>query len=98
MAGGHKASVTMRIQALRQSLFTGQFVHIYHSNKTKSHNVEQQNDKHGCDLENQLQASAEHKLTLTRSTPARRRVNVTGTNIRSNIHSKVGGPFQILTV
>jgi hypothetical protein len=98
MAGGHKASVTMQAEGLRQSLFTGQFVHIYHRNKTKSRNVEQQNDKHGCDLENQLQASTEHKLTFTRSTPARSGINVTSTNIRSNIHSKIGGPFQILTV
>jgi hypothetical protein len=93
MAGGHKASVTMREEDLRQSLFAGEFVHIHHSNKIKSRNVEQQNEKHGCDLENQLQASTEHKLTLTRSTPTRSGVNVTGTNIRSNIHSKVGGPF-----
>ena len=59
----------MRVQALRQSHFVGQFVHIYHRNKTKSRNVEQQNDKQGCDLENQLQASAEYKLTMTRGAP-----------------------------
>jgi len=65
MAGGHKASVTMRAEGLRQSLFTSSFVHIYHHNKTKSRNIQQQNDKRDCDLENQLQASTEHKLTLT---------------------------------
>jgi len=69
MAGGHEASVTMRAQALIQSLFTASFVHIYHRNKTNSRTVVQHNEKHGCDLENQLQAGSEHKFPATRCAP-----------------------------